>query len=210
MQALALALLFVAADPVNIQLEWKGGDPTSTSPLAAEVSQDATAGSGDMTSDSPEPVSLRAAIAAYRKAGGQRAYVRGMTDYQHLVRDHKWSDAQLKGLTFDELQYLHGASHAGKLTPDAFRAPADATPATAPPAAPAADKPSITITVADFYCAPCNQLKAMDWKDFNVTWAVGGAPAYPQISWQDARGVTRVLTGAYTPSRVMWSWKATQ
>lgn len=30
-----------------------------------------------------------------------------------------------------------------------------------------------------------------------------------QISWQDSRGVKRVLTGAYTPSRVMWSYRET-
>lgn len=59
MHALALALLFVAADPVTISLEW-GGDLTSTSPLAAEVSQDANAGSGGTASETaaPGPVSV--------------------------------------------------------------------------------------------------------------------------------------------------------
>jgi hypothetical protein len=76
---------------------------------------------------------------------------------------------------------------------------------------PGADKPSITITVADFYCAPCDELKAMDWSAFTVDWKVGGdVKAFPEISWIDQRGVKRVLTGAYSPKRVMWSWEKTQ
>lgn len=77
------------------------------------------------------------------------------------------------------------------------------------PAAEAADKPSITIAVADFVCPPCDTLKGYQWDAFNVTWQTGGAESYPQISWQDSRGVKRVLTGAYTPSRVMWSYRET-
>lgn len=70
-------------------------------------------------------------------------------------------------------------------------------------------KPSITIALADFYCPPCEAVKAMNWTAFNVTWQTGGASSYPQISWQDSRGVKRVLTGAYRPDQVMWSYRRT-
>lgn len=77
---------------------------------------------------------------------------------------------------------------------------------------PGADtKPRITIRTAPFFCAPCNAVKAMDWSGFDVDWKVGGATrAYPEISWVDARGVPRILTGAYKPWQVEHSWKATQ
>ena len=90
--------------------------------------------------------------------------------------------------------------------------PAPFTPpeATAPPAA-ADTKPAITITVAPFHCPPCNMLKSYDWSGFDVTWVTGGnVSAYPEISWIDHRGVKRILTGAYTPKRVRWSWDRTQ
>lgn len=88
------------------------------------------------------------------------------------------------------------------------------SPAAAVPAAPGAEneavqKPAITINLADFPCPPCETLKGYDWGEFAVTWETGGAESYPQISWTDKRGVKRVLTGAYTPSRVMWSFRET-
>lgn len=88
------------------------------------------------------------------------------------------------------------------------------SPDAASPAAPGADdnavqKPAITINLADFPCPPCETLKGYDWSEFNVTWETGGAESYPQISWTDKRGVKRVLTGAYTPRRVMWSYRET-
>lgn len=92
------------------------------------------------------------------------------------------------------------------VTPSAPFSPA----AGSSPSPPGADKPSITIHVADFACPPCEQVKRYDWRDFNVLWVTGGAASYPQIRWQDARGVTRVLTGAYRPDQVRWSWERTQ
>lgn len=81
---------------------------------------------------------------------------------------------------------------------------------TQPSSATAPSKPSLRIALADFPCPPCDAVKAMDWSDFDVEWVTGGAESYPQISWLDKRGVRRVLTGAYTPSRVRWSWERTQ
>lgn len=69
--------------------------------------------------------------------------------------------------------------------------------------------PEITIRVAPFYCPPCNALKRMDWDGFDVHWEIGGADAYPQISWMDSDGTRRVLTGPYRPDQVRWSWERT-
>jgi hypothetical protein len=160
--------------------------------------------------------SVRCAIASYRKGGGQRAYVRGKSDWLHLVNDHGWDSDQLRGLTVDDLQYLHGASHAGKLESSQFvaastnAAPFNPGAAVRHPTAPGADKPSITIHLADFKCPPCDVLKGYDWQDFDVTWVTGGADAYPSIAWHDKDGMRRVLRGAYSPWRVKWSWERTQ
>lgn len=71
------------------------------------------------------------------------------------------------------------------------------------------DKPKLRINIADFPCPPCDTLKGYEWDAFDVEWVTGGAESYPQISWLDSRGVRRVLTGAYSPSRVMWSLRET-
>lgn len=171
--------------------------------------------------DAPESTAadLRAAIREYRASGGQRYYVRGKTDWQHLTQDHGWTAEQIRGLGLDELQFLHGATHTGAIQPEQFvaanRNAAPFAPETVSLPSPGADnkpenkpenKPSITITVAPFHCPPCNQLKRMDWSGFDVTWKTGGSvQAYPEISWTDKRGTKRFLTGAYSPWRVKWS-----
>jgi hypothetical protein len=40
-----------------------------------------------------------------------------MTITTHMLRDHGWSEAQLSGLTSDELFLLHGMQHAGRISP---------------------------------------------------------------------------------------------
>lgn len=84
------------------------------------------------------------------------------------------------------------------------------SPDAVPPADPGAEsKPKLRINIADFPCPPCETLKGYSWDEFDVEWVTGGAPSFPQISWLDSRGVRRVLTGAYTPSRVKWSYDRT-
>jgi hypothetical protein len=158
-------------------------------------------------------VSLRDAIRGYVEDGGQRAFVIGKTDWQHLVDEHGWAPGQLRGLNHDELQYLHGASHAGKLSSNQFvaanrnAAPFNPGAAARLPTASGADK--LTIHMAPFHCPPCNTVKGYDWQGFDVSWVTGGADAYPTIAWFDKDGQRRVLRGAYSPKRVRWSFDRT-
>lgn len=171
----------------------------------------------DSLSTGTEAPSLKAAIAKYIDGYGRRYYVRGKSDSQHLIEDHGWTAEQIRGLTLDEIQYLHGATHQGRIKPEDFDnvAVSHAAPfsrgESVGPRSPGADnKPAITIAVAPFHCPPCNQLKTFDWSGFDVTWKTGGAvSAFPEISWTDKRGTKRILTGAYTPNRVRWSYNRT-
>lgn len=195
----------------------KGGDrsPPETVVEVPQVPQEAADAGGKTPTLLPASASssVREAVRAYIKGGGQRAFVIGKADWQHLVDEHGWAPDQLRGLNHDELQYLHGASHAGKLSPNQFvaanrnAAPFNPGAAARLPTAPGADK--LTIHVAPFHCPPCEQVKRMDWQGFDVSWVTGGADAYPTIAWRDKDGVRRVLRGAYSPSRVRWSYNRT-
>lgn len=62
-------------------------------------------------------------------------------------------------------------------------------------------------------CKFCGQLIANDWSDMPFGVVVeqrDGLSSYPQLEWQDARGVTRILVGYYEPWQVKWSWERTQ
>ena len=228
MNAFILALLLIGGDGFqwtvteSPSFSWtvtEGGDnaslPNDSAVPATDGQPFPDGASGSPPAHTGAPSDLRSAIRAYRDSGGVRYYVRGKSDSQHLTQDHGWSAEQIRGLGLDELQFLHGATHTGKIQPNLFvAAPGSAapfTPADATPRPSGADtKPAITITVAPFHCPPCNQLKRMDWKDFDVTWKTGGnVRAYPEISWTDKRGTKRTLTGAYSPWRVRWSYDRT-
>lgn len=213
MHALILALLFVTAEPVRVQLDWRGGDPDLAPQAAESPLQDANADTaGPVSAQKAASVSLKQAIAAYRRNGGVRYFVRGKTDAQHVVEDHGWTYAQIRGLTHDEIQYLHGASHTGKLQPSSFGAPVE-RPAGAPPSPAGSDsRPRLTITVAPFHCPPCNQVKRMDWSGFDVDWRTGGhvERGYPEISWRDESGKKWWKAGAYRPDQIMGLVERTQ
>lgn len=90
------------------------------------------------------------------------------------------------------------------------------TPLKTPPLAVSIGEPRPVVTIvspSSFHCPSCEALKRLDWsgQPFDVRFVNRDGPRlFPQIEWQDKRGTTRILSGYYTPSRVAWSWKATQ
>ncbi len=183
----------VPPEPLEIAAEATGVDEPLAVPSHAPVAQ---------------RVSLREAIHEYKRKYGIRWYVSGMTEQQHLVQTHGWTQEQISGLTEDELHLLHGASHEGKINPTDF---ARGTPGAAVHTPTVPGKPRLKIRTAPFPCPPCNDVKGYDWSEFDVTWETGGAVnGYPEFVWTDKRGVTRLLNGRRTPKQVRWSWERTQ
>jgi len=108
-----------AADPVlalveeNVALRTQVEQLTqSVAALRAELSSLRA----DTTPPESSPTLLRERIAEYRQRGGVPWFVNGgHTTLQHLIDEHGWSAAQLRGLTQNELDELHGASHTGQI-----------------------------------------------------------------------------------------------
>lgn len=211
MSAFILALL-LASDPVSIHLAWEGGDSESLPHDAAVPGTDAP---------TPGTAAVERTLAREVPAAVVNTTVCRCQGYkEHLCLCLKAGVKCRCSRTVGSVWAVNESGVAthktgAKADPRHAVTPTPVTPstppvATAPPAA-ADTKPAITITVAPFHCPPCNAVKAMDWSGFDVTWVTGGAvSAYPEISWKDKRGVKRILTGAYTPSRVRWSWERTQ
>lgn len=201
-----LLLIVLAAEPV-VSLDWKEGGDTSSRPLERTVvAHDAQPGADAVPTPSA-PVSLKQAIAAYRASGGVRYYVRGKSDAAHLVEDHGWTYQQIAGLSFDEIQFLHGASHTGKISPSEF--PLNVV-------ADASDSSITVYTTRGNWCAACNLVKG--WADDDdLPFAVKviydeSKPWLPYIEWHDSSGYRKWFGSQYSPSKrnVISSWQQTQ
>lgn len=181
--------------------------PPPVAPPAEDLNTDGPSvepGSDAVPTPSVAPVSLKQAIAAYRAAGGVRYYVRGKSDAAHLVEDHGWTYQQIAGLSYDELQFLHGASHTGKISPSDYGTVCST-------------RPVVTVyTTRGNWCAACNLVKG--WKDdddlpFDVSVVYDeGKPWLPYIEWKDRNGYRKWFGSQYTPSKrnVVSSWRQTQ
>jgi hypothetical protein len=156
------------------------------------------------------------AIRDYRAAGGQPAYVRGKTDSQHLVDDHGWSVDQVRGLTVEQQQYLHGASHAGKITPESVAAPvAPFSPETnRTPSPGAVPKPVVQCFTQD-NCGPCRDSEGHNWSDerFAVAHTDDNVPewveAFPCYYWKTKAGGWHRYYG-FDPAALARTWERTQ
>lgn len=210
------------ARPVIVAADIAPAPSVETPPSVAGVeSSPAIPPAADEVTETPKPTakSLRDAIRDYRQSGGVRYYVKGKTDAQHLTQDHGWTQQQIAGLSGDELQFLHGATHVGAIKPGDFPnvvagtpTVTPFTPAESPSSVGGSTRPKIRIiSPATWDCGYCPGHRNQDWSAFDATFEKrDGLPSYPATEWVDARGVTRRLYGQRTPNQVRWSWERTQ
>lgn len=154
----ALALLLVLQGDITLRLEWDEPVISITQPAPT----------------------LKEAVQAYMAGGGQVAYVQGKSNRSHLIEDHGWSAAQLNGLTQQELMYLHGATHSGKISPSDY--PVIQTEAE--PVIHVDDKPLVWGYYPSWQCDYCDRAKAHDWSKypFRIKWVLNddeALRAYP-------------------------------
>jgi len=230
MNAFILALLLIGGDDFQWSVtespsfSWnvtEGGDNASLSNDSAVPGTDAptTSGAapGSALARSGAASDLRSAIKSYRESGGVRYFVRGKSDWRHLIEDHGWKAEQIRGLGLDELQFLHGATHTGRINPSNYVAVTPSAPFTPeavslPPSG--ADTKPVVKCFTQANCKSCRNSEKHDWssEEFTVTHtdkAPDWVEAFPCYYWQAKSGRWKYYYG-FSPGELRRTWKATQ